>query len=49
MRTRTNLRALSPGKWARVIVPDCDCAEQHAIWDGKGKFLYHRVSHDDDV
>jgi len=43
MLTRTKLRALSPGKWARVIVPDYEC------WKKTGGAFYEHTKPGDEV
>ena len=34
MLTQTKLRALSPGQWARVRVPDYECWQKRGEWTG---------------
>jgi hypothetical protein len=34
MLTRTKLRALSPGQWARVRVPEYKCWQKPGEWTG---------------
>jgi hypothetical protein len=34
MLTRTKLRALSPGQWARIRVPEYECRQKPGEWSG---------------